>query len=408
MMSSSFRFMCSGFMFLFLVSACGAGPKSQISKLKEAWDKTNDPEQMGLDILKRQNPYKSRFSDLPLSGFLPKTPWSDTYWPTYEGGIAFRWNDEKAGDKEKINYKMNKAEELSKIDMKTLSPAEKYDIYLDRFDYPLTNVEFQRTEVLKTIEGSPAYDPDFIIPEWEGLCHAWAPATLFYESPAPTVMKNKSGMDVPFGSSDVKALLTYFIHSAPTDEVHMLGGRCEKDFYSLWEKVKAGKMSKREFKREIYSSECRDTNAGAFHIVLANQIGLLKEGFIVDTTTDQEVWNQPVWGYETEVVSVKNDSSRYAARGTVKEVTVKTKMHYIKEIWPSWDGAPQPQDSNLVMEYNYVLELNRNGEIIGGEWLSNGTFNETRPDFMWKQSVPDFSGFFAPLKELYNASILKK
>ena len=52
--------------------------------------------------------------------------------------------------------------------------------------------------------------------------------------------------------------------------------------------------------------------------------------------------------------------------------------------------------------YRYVLELDSEDNIIGGEWVS---FD--RPDFLWKQAKPEFQGFFAPLEKIYQASVGK-
>ncbi len=38
-----------------------------------------------------------------------------------------------------------------------------------------------------------------------------APASMYYEQPDPFVITNKDGIQIPFGSSDIKALLIYFV-----------------------------------------------------------------------------------------------------------------------------------------------------------------------------------------------------
>ena len=47
-------------------------------------------------------------------------------------------------------------------------------------------------------------------PAWAGYCHGWAPAANRFEEPLPVTVRNADGVEIPFGSSDVKALLTYF------------------------------------------------------------------------------------------------------------------------------------------------------------------------------------------------------
>src|SRR5574343_122515 len=56
-----------------------------------------------------------------------------------------------------------------------LSPAEKYDLYIGRTDFPLTNYELKRTGI-RTKKN---------IPEWEGICHYWAPASYLFDEPGP-------------------------------------------------------------------------------------------------------------------------------------------------------------------------------------------------------------------------------
>ncbi len=46
---------------------------------------------------------------------------------------------------------------MSLDDLKILSPAEKYDIYVGRYDYPTVQSEWKRT------------NPEDA--HWEGLCH---------------------------------------------------------------------------------------------------------------------------------------------------------------------------------------------------------------------------------------------
>jgi hypothetical protein len=43
-----------------------------------------------------------------------------------------------------------------------------------------------------------------------GLCHGWAPASITYAEPKPITVTNADGITIPFGSSDIKAQLTYF------------------------------------------------------------------------------------------------------------------------------------------------------------------------------------------------------
>lgn len=383
-----------------------ASINTSASVIKEAWNNTNNPNRMqvtrGSNYYQVGNyNYKKNFYELPTKGSLSTTPWSGDYWPTYKGGITFRWNAmDVYWDNERYSYDLMTSESAkSLVSTEELSPSEKYDLFIGRYDFPLTQYERSRTKIMKTIQDSEEYDSDFEIPSWEGLCHAWAPATLAYSNPSPVTLTNKDGVKVSFGSSDVKALLTYFLHYNKTATSFFLGGRCNTNFDDLKAELRSGEITQEEYEAQVNSSKCRDTNAGAFHMVIANQIALLDEGFIVDVTRDLEVWNQPVHGYESRIISEFVGASKGAAKGTVKEIEIRTNMHYTVEIDQEWSMVTPDYMSESVKSYHYRIELNKNDEIIGGEWIG---FD--RPDFLWKQTTPKFAGFFKDLEKIYDAS----
>ncbi|OUR96662.1 hypothetical protein A9Q84_09980 [Halobacteriovorax marinus] len=379
---------------------------SNASVIKEAWNNSNNPDRMQVTRNSRnfrigQYNYTKTFSDLPLEGQLTTRPWSGDYWPTHKGGITYRWNEGSWGS-DAYGYPLLEDKEVSNIESTAnLSPAEKFDLYLGRYEFPLTKYERERTNIMKTIEDSEEYDSSFEIPSWEGLCHAWAPATMAFVNPKAVTVTNKNGMEIEFGASDIKALLTYFLHYDKSSTSFFLGGRCNVDFSKLDEQLSNDEITQEQYDRKKESMKCRDTNAGAFHLVLTNQIALLDEGFVADVTRDLEVWNQPIHGYESEIISEISGKSEGAARGTVREVEIKTTMNYTTEIGHSFSQVIPSYNSNANKYYHYKIELNEKDEIIGGEWIS-----DNRPDFLWKQTIPEFTGFFAPLKEVYEKSIL--
>jgi hypothetical protein len=412
-------------LFATLFSACGPHSSSQ---LNEAWNEANDPRIMGIEKLKDEYQYETKFDQLSLESNLPVTPWSDYYWPTYLGGLSYRWswqgqtNGHFVTDEDRYNYQTVKFNKLTPEAIKHLSPAEKYDLYMGFEDYRTTQQERQRTQVLKRVPAHPDYDAAAEpIPHWEGLCHAWAHATLAFQEPELVTMTNKKGIEIPFGSSDIKGLLSLFLDHVPSPDTRFLGGRCSDDMSSLLDKIakiespeegspyfnataeeKAAALApiKDELARLSQSMVCRDTNAGAFHLVITNQIAKLQEGFIVDVTRDDEVWNHPVYGFKSEVVA-ELEPSTGAAPGTVKEIEVLTRMDYIVEVSQHWQRKDyRPEVAQASVEYHYRLELNANGEIIGGEWL-----DYDRPDFIWKQSTPKFKGTFKGVGRIYRASI---
>jgi hypothetical protein len=325
----------------------------------EAWNAPNAPERLQWDLV-------TDIHALPLQAKLEKVPWTDSYWPSMRGGIAARWNGGGSG----FGYRPPSPTALKRMtleQLKRLSPAEKYDVYVGRYDYPTVKSERSRT--------SPA---DF---SWEGLCAGWAPASLHFDEPEPVVLEGANGVKVPFGSSDIKALLMYYQDKVALSTDRMLGLRCG-----------TGPAS---------SGACRDVNAGSFHILLSNYLGLRKQGFVVDITRGNEVWNHPVYGFTSRILEERTPS-RNAAPGAIKELRVETTINYIVEIDQSWSShrgrTRIPGDA--TKRYSYLLELNVNDEIIGGEWLT-----ADRPDFAWIAARPEFVGYFSQLGAVYNAAL---
>lgn len=339
--------------------------RQETSRPEEAWSATNDPR-----LLRDQ--FKTVLGDLPTAGQTRVRPWSDSYWPNYQGGLAHRWNDPDYPDP--FTYTLNEEATvrlMTKDEVSRLSPAEKYDIYMGNFTYPLVKLERTRTH------------PDD--PGWFGLCHGWAPAALNFREPRPTVVKGPSGIEIPFGASDIKALLTLAQQFGIQTKV--MGERCNSN---LTDDPDRGR-----------DPACRDVNAGSFHIALTNILGLARRGFIAEIARGYEVWNQPVYAYTSKIESESSEVPSVAAPGTVKTTRISTEMRYIAEIGAHWD-TPLPiidasEDPAVFLEY--VLELDAEGAIIGGEWIT-----EDHPDFLWMQSAPRWFGYYEGIRDIYSAS----
>lgn len=359
------------------------------------WDDLNRPTIFEKD-------YEYNLKKLSKNGFLSITPWSDDYYPTGKGGISFRWNQKNySKETELFGYNLLNPNNLTGVNIAELSPSEKWDIFLGDKDWSLTNYERKRTKVMRTVPGSRDYNPEYKIPSWEGLCHSWAPATLLFENPEPVTMVSTNGVSVPFGASDIKALLTVFMDTNES-ETKFLGSRCNLSRKELKEKLAKGEITAEEYADamvELAGPECSDVNAGAFHLVLTNQLNKRDEGFVADITRDSEVWNQPIIGYESQIGRPEEGSSPGSAEGTAFQVYVKTKMYYISEIPMSWTSEFNKESISAEI-YEYILELDKDYNILGGKWLS-----EDHPDFIWKRERPDFKGYFKPLEAIYKKSI---
>lgn len=334
--------------------------------LGRKWDEYNDPSTWNSAL-------QYKLDKLPKSGQASKIPWSDTYWPSYQGGIANRWQDEKNSNPG-FQYKLHTLEELKNgsVDLNILSPAEKFDIFNSRYDYPLLNSEWQRCHPSDA--------------GWEGICHGWTPASIHYEEPNNVTMKNKDGLEIPFGSSDVKALLSYFLaqFAAGHEKTQFIGERCNIDLHENPDKADR--------------SECADINPATFHIMLTNMIGLNGTAFTCDIDPGMEVWNQPMAKYEY-MLGEPSAPTNTSAPGTVKVQSVTLTMYYVKETYPS---ATAHKSLILNKKYNYILDLDADGNILGGSYSKQ---QSDHVDFMWAEEAPAFFGYFEQLDTIYKASI---
>jgi Transglutaminase elicitor/Ankyrin repeats (3 copies) len=335
---------------------------------------------------------------LPTSGFLPQKPWTDNYWPHYDGGTTARWNAKAGRSREDIwDYKLLK--NFEGVDLSTLSPSEKYDLYIGDLNYPTTLKEREYSKIETQMSSSPKYDPDYVIDAWAGICNAWSEAVLSFENPKPVLIKGKGGFYIPFGSSDIKGLLASMLDSDRMTSEKTIGERCYEDIVELWYQVTQGGYPEEDYYNIAENGACEDVNAGAFHIVLTNQIGLLNTGFIMDIDRGVEVWNQPVYGYELTISPLEKSEHDREAPGTTKLYQVLAKVYYVQENQPDWRYAFARYKNNFL-DYSYIVEVDKEGKIIGGTWLS-----DTRPDIVWIRNSKKFQGSWAQLKEIYEKSI---
>lgn len=369
------------------------------SALAELFDSGSHPANFtriaGMNII-------TKFSSLPKNGKVSddRLGWSESYWPSNKGGVAYRWNHP---DPNPFKYRLHSKEELkmmSRAEIGQLSPAELYDISNDDYNYTLTRFAFNR------------YSPRDLW--WEGICHGWAQAAVNYPEPQPIVITNKSGIKVPIGASDIKALLAmHEAYNYKGEKFAFAGRRCKVKGKVIGEADNRDHPSDREYPSPelAESPDCKDVNAGAFHVIISNMLGLHGKGFVADIDRFNDVWNQPIVGYKTQILNDEPILSYHQSQGIYRRVRVQLGMTYGEELkFFTPELAAQglknfvskkpvtltPHQKFLTRNYEYILELNADGKVIGGEWIT-----QTRPDFMWHyaRSV-SFKNTPAPLSNL--------
>lgn len=320
-----------------------------------AMDPYNQPSRMF-------NRFESRLSQLPTSGTVRNLPWSDNYWPSTLGGIAQRWQSSPAvGPNNYRLFTKAEVEQLSDAQLNALSPAEKFDIMFGDYTYTTVREEIRRT----------ADNPL----NWFGLCHAVAAAaTNFYEPETVSYLVDIGGRKrkVTLYSSDVKALLALAVdYHMSADEIRM-GQRCYSTSASS-------------------DGPCWDANPASLYLAVTNVIGKLHKSIVIDMDDRQEVWNSALAGYSARVVQDNKISSK-AAPGTVNQVVVTLQVAYSLGTMPSYHRVGLASAAKV---YQFTLELDSSGRIIGGEWIS-----QNRPDFIWVSKIPRFTKLFAPVEQM--------
>jgi hypothetical protein len=219
---------------------------------------------------------------------------------------------------------------------------------------------------------------------WFGLCHAWVPAAMLEDRPLHSVTRN----GITFHTGDIEALLIAAYNRSGAD---MIGGRCND------------KEVKRDEQGRAVDVDCRDTNPGTLHLIMANYLGLNSISFAEDRTYNYEVWNQPIVAYE---VTSMDEIELAEAATLVAQPTpdleegeeaqpateyihnpdavffykVAASLTYITESHASTEPADQGRFERTD-RYTYVLELDKDKNIIGGEWT--GSSRTKHPDFLW-------------------------
>jgi hypothetical protein len=324
------------------------------------------------------------------TGKVSTAPWSSDYWPTYQGSIARRYADPKFPESDKwsttntyilANLFIPGASPTASVD--NLSPAEKYDFLMGDKNYTLTK------SVLA--DGSDG------MPTWEGICHGWAPAAFMEDRPKNTitVLAADDKTHIKFYPSDIKAILSQ-LWARTSFKTNFIGGRCNI------KNPPTDPVSGR-----IIAQECFDTNPGTWHLAVVNQIGIKKKSFVFDATYDAEVWNQPAYSYEytyfnpktnqptdnlKDATTALNDPAFkdifHAYRNNPKAVSVvgiSMKFVYVAETNPEGpdENGKLPKDKaeldrHVAVNYLYDVELDQDGNIVGGEW-----YHVQHPDFLW-------------------------
>lgn len=362
-----------------------------------------------------------KFDAMPLSARLSKTPWAGTYWPTAQGGIGVRWQTfrDQSMDFKKAIYAFHSPAQLRSMSTEQiakLSAAEKYDLWNDRFDFNSSNSLANRERQNMLMEARRSKElfgaKEESVPFWAGICNGWTLSSIKEPQPTKTVtVKNNSGQTITFYPDDIKALVSQiyndFQFQRKTNikevrngrEVLVKGFSLSMGAICLPEPNKADGTNPNRFesaaegghlilrkddKDRPIALECRDVNPKSFHFALGQYIAKDKP-FIFDREGRDQIWNQPVVGYDMKrgTPRIKEASYRNAAAGTTHLVDVDVKLLWTIESSPQLPAKTNTAEFIQSLNYHYTLELDASGKVLGGEWKPDSNI----PDFLW---IPQF------------------
>ncbi|KAI9918917.1 hypothetical protein PsorP6_011417 [Peronosclerospora sorghi] len=362
-------------------------------KCATGWEKVHEPpnletkrrlEAMGnQDIAKLEAYFQTKMvmtvDDLPTVAVVTPLPWSGPYWATVDDSINVRWDNGGPSAAEKYATAFG-------LDVKTfMDNVSKENGVKSKSNRPVCTTD---DSCASLNDGSLCGTPwdnstSHCVQGWNGICHAWSAAAILEPEPNCPVTFN----GVTFEPLDIKALLSLVYDRSRVGTVFLAS------------RYNGGPDTIDRFGRHS-NSAFLDMNPALFHIVNGNVLGLLNRTYIADVEANAEVWNQPIFAYkiyEQTKMTPQEAAQKFwgldeypwnAAADSIVFVTAR--VTWIVESYA--DGglvrSGEIYDYMSGDYFYYLLELDSNSRITGGEWLYG---SETQHfDFAWiPKSKPD-------------------
>lgn len=269
---------------------------------------------------------------------------------------------------------------------------------------------------------------------WEGICHGWATAAGIVPRPKHSIsFKIPDGRVIKFYPDDLKGLASLLWANSliqdskflPTDlneqsllaennEAAITGGiimqglRCnqkrpKRDEWGRYYDAAPDAYSKK------LEARCVGVHPATWHMALVNRIGKQGRSFIVERKVKAAVDNHPLSSYSMEffnpysgkygslsssvmVLNQEDQFMKFRNAETKLIVGVRLTMSYLDWKEPehrNTDSVNFDEVKDVPMLYD--LELDQEGNIVGGQWRSTETgknflnisANHDQPDFFW-------------------------
>ncbi|WP_437948045.1 hypothetical protein WME98_46255 [Sorangium sp. So ce296] len=395
---------------------------------REAIDGANLPSHLHPDL----QGDRLRLDTTLLQGEAQSSAFPSNWWPQRQNGIADRWN----------SMFKNYSDRTSDPD--NLSPVEKYDVLFHPGQMEsLASIATWSADDLRRppyLRNPPYIQPAVVVagpatrwelqhhglyqgiyPEyWWGHCNGWS-AYVAAEGAGPRRDVRVKLVDskvtecaaaetgcVLFRMADIEALMSEVYFS---DAVTFSGRRCE---------TRADRTARDIYGRPL-DPACRDLNPATMHVAMTGLLGVGAKPlsgestqkqrlmFIVDHTWDAEVWSFPVKQFSIDTIEEigPQDAARLLCGGAYMGAdcynyrmnpAARRFVRVAARFWMISDSVtgetlllpPAQRDVPLsVSELHYVLELDSDLTILGGEWIKNPSIvngingKELHPDYAW-------------------------
>ncbi|MBC7387358.1 MAG: hypothetical protein H7301_14495 [Cryobacterium sp.] len=301
-------------------------------------------------------------------------PWADAPWSSVTGGPLDRYKRE---DLELCDRSKQLTPSLTSLGslppeargpkIELLSPVEIFDLIRGYSRFPLTG------EIRAALKKETPAEFD------EKMNFGWAVAATTLAEPDSVSdysfrIPPKVTAKITLGSSDVKALLAYYYGAKVPNKVKLakVGSRCHG----------------------ILDTACKRIDPASFHILLANMIGKAGKPFIADLDPSKNVNYRPIVGYQSDIR--KKEGEEF--------LTVSTTVEFVRKRAAQIEPYGFYNLDTEKESFQYTLELDEKGEIVGGKWLS-----EAHPEFVWRVTeLPSIDRTdYGMLKSIYREAPLQ-
>jgi hypothetical protein len=301
-------------------------------------------------------------------------PWSGSYWPDINGGIANHYRTHSKGGSEfnfmlrysiaklRLNYDFDKVVKrmtgnkwTSEEFNRELSPAEKYDLLLGDLNFTFTRAVMQEADFRQKYrlttkragkdddsesagDDNTPYEDDYntysryddkieyrywrskggSLAYWSGICDGWSPASIYLPRPVkPVYVTGALGHRIAFFPDDLKALGSYLFARTNTPyfttmNYQFAGRKCDETG-----------TPNRQDNGMVKDIRCNDLDAGVFHLTLLNRIGKDKMGFVMDIDNNLKINNHPIASYALKYFNPTTGKEGTLINSTVDIKSVK-------------------------------------------------------------------------------------